>query len=162
MGNLSLTFAIDFGIPALLIVFAFFTGTIVERRHFRRIIDRENELRGIPAFAIRRIPKDLALSHPKLVYGSAVISVDYFKKFAASLRAIIGGRLGTYESLFERARREAMLRMKDEARRQGGDIVLNVKFETVRIFSGGGGAVSVEAMAYGTAYRKNHAGAEIH
>ncbi len=163
MDDLSLQFMLNLGIPAVLIVVAYFTGSLIERRHFRRIIKKENELRDILAFAIRRVPKDLALSEPKLVYGSAVISVDYFKKFAAGLRGIIGGRIGTYESLYERARREAIVRMKDDARRHGGNIVLNVKLESARIYAGGGRAtVSVEAMAYGTAYSQSDAGAEVH
>lgn len=155
--------ALNFGIPAVLIVFGFFAGSLIERRHFRRIIKKENGLRDILVFAIRRAPKDLALSEPKLVCGSAVISVDYFKKFAADLRGIIGGRVGTYETLYERARREAIVRMKDEARRHGGNVVLNLKIETARIYVGGGRAtVSVESMAYGTAYRMSDAGAEVH
>ncbi len=163
MNEQLLAMALNFGIPAGLIIIAYFTGSFIERRHFRRIIKREHELSDILAFAIRRVPSDLALSEPKLVCGSAVISVDYFKKFAASLRGIIGGRIGTYESLFERARREAVLRMKDEARRHGASIVLNVKHETARIYAGGGRlTVSVEALAYGTAYRSHDAVAEVH
>ena len=163
MDELSFEFVLNFGIPAVLIVVAYFTGSLIERRHFRRIIKKENELRDILAFAIRRAPKELALSEPKLVCGSAVISVDYFKKFAAGLRGVIGGRIGTYESLYERARREAIVRMKDDARRHGGNIVLNVKLESARIYAGGGRAtVSVEAMAYGTAYSKSDAGTEVH
>jgi len=163
MDELSLEFMLNFGIPAVLIFGAYFIGSLIERRHFLRIVKKENELRDILAFAIRRVPKDLALSEPKLVYGSAVISVDYFKKFAAGLRGIIGGRIGTYESLFERARREAIVRMKDDAKRHGGNIVLNVKLESARIYAGGGRAtVSVEAMAYGTAYSKSDEGAEVH
>lgn len=163
MDELSLGIVLNFGFPVALIVVAYFTGSLIERRHFRRIIKKENELRDILAFAIRRVPKDLALSEPKLVCGSAVISVDYFKKFAAGLRGIIGGRIGTYELLYERARREAIVRMKDDARRHGGNIVLNVKLESARIYAGGGRAtVSVEAMAYGTAYSKSDAGAEVH
>ncbi len=163
MDELSLGIVLNFGFPVALIVVAYFTGSLIERRHFRRIIKKENELRDILTFAIRRVPKDLALTDPKLVCGSAVISVDYFKKFAAGLRGIIGGRIGTYESLYERARREAIVRMKDDARRHGGDIILNVKLESARIYAGGGRAtVSVEAMAYGTAYSKSDAGAEVH
>ncbi len=163
MDELSLEFVLNVGIPAVLIVVAYFTGSLIEKRHFRRIVKKENELRDILAFAIRRVPKDLALSEPKLVCGSAVISVDYFKKFAAGLRGITGGRIGTYESLYERARREAIVRMKEDARRHGRHIVLNVKFESARIYAGGGRAtVSVEAMAYGTAYGKSDAGAEVH
>ncbi len=153
----------NFGVPALLIVAGFFAGSWNERRHFRRIVKREEELRAILAFAIRRVPSDLALSAPHLVTGSAVISVDYFKRFAAGLRGIVGGRIGSYESLFERARREAMIRMKQTAQGAGSNIVLNVKLDTTRIYAGSrGGVVSVEAIAYGTAYLRHDEPAEIH
>ena len=53
--------------------------------------------------------------------------------------------------------------MKEDARRQGGNIVLNVKLDSTRIHAGGRNAtVSVEASAYGTSYRQGSAGAEIH
>ena len=62
-----------------------------------------------------------------------------------------------------RARREAVIRMKEDARRQGGNIVLNVKLDSTRIHAGGRNAtVSVEASAYGTSYRRGSAGVEIH
>ena len=153
---------IDFGIPIVLIVIGFIVGSLTERRHFRRLIEREDKQRDILAFALRHVPADLTVSNPKLVCGSAVISVDYFKRFAAGLRGIVGGRMGAYESLLERARREALIRMKDDARRHGGNIVLNVKLESARIFSSGRATVSVEAVAYGTAYRQREASAEIH
>ena len=151
------------GIPAILIITGFFIGAWVERRHFRRIRKREGELRDILAFAIRRAPDDLVLSAPHLVAGSAVISVDYFKRFAAGLRGLIGGRIGSYESLYERARREALIRMKQTARQAGSTILLNVKLDTTRIYAGSRNAtVSVEAIAYGTAYRRHDEPAEIH
>ncbi len=163
MHDQTITLLINFGIPAILIVAGFFIGSWVERRHFRRIRKREDALRGLLAFAIRRAPDDLILSSPHLVTGSAVISVDYFKRFAATLRGIVGGRIGSYESLFERARREALVRLKEAAQREGSDIVLNVKLDTTRIFAGGGNAtVSVEAVAYGTAYRRHDDPSEIH
>ncbi len=163
MDEQTLTLLANIGIPAVLIVAAFFTGSWIERRHFRRIRRKEDELRDILAFAIRRAPDDLALSSPHLVTGSAVISVDYFKRFAAALRGIIGGRIGSYESLFERARREAIIRMKETARRKGSGIVLNVKLDTTRIYAGGRNTtVSVEAVAYGTAYHRADEPAEIH
>ncbi|MFT6733724.1 MAG: hypothetical protein ACJAS9_001914 [Polaribacter sp.] len=40
--------------------------------------------------------------------------MDYFKRFLAGLRNIFGGRVVTYESLVDRARREAILRMKEK------------------------------------------------
>ena len=54
-----------------------------------------------------------------LVNGSTVVSNDYFKRLLAILRNIFGGRVKAYESLLDRARREAVLRMKDEAHSSG-------------------------------------------
>ena len=65
---------------------------------------------GIPEHKIRSA---------RLVSGSAVISVDYFKRILFSLRNIFGGNVKSYESLLERARREALLRMKELARERG-------------------------------------------
>ena len=61
----------------------------------------------------------------------------------------------SYESLLDRGRREAVLRMKDQARRAGAGSVFNVKLETVSIFKGRENSVgSVEVLAYGTALRQ--------
>jgi uncharacterized protein YbjQ (UPF0145 family) len=81
-----------------------------------------------------------------------VISVDYFKKFVAGLRSIIGGRIASYESLVDRARREAILRMKQEAKKLNADYVFNIKMETSSISKGREDSIgSVEVLAYGTA-----------
>jgi uncharacterized protein YbjQ (UPF0145 family) len=87
----------------------------------------------------------------RLIVGSAVISVDYFKRFLAGLRALVGGRVKSYESLLDRARREALLRMKAEA--PDADVVVNLRIETASISKGKRqkSIGTVEALAYGTA-----------
>jgi uncharacterized protein YbjQ (UPF0145 family) len=81
-----------------------------------------------------------------------VISIDYFKRISAALRSLLGGRVTAYESLLERARREAILRMKQRAFDSGASHVINVKLETTSISKGYRKQVgSVEVYAYGTA-----------
>jgi uncharacterized protein YbjQ (UPF0145 family) len=96
------------------------------------------------------IPEE-SIRSARLVYGSAVISVDYFKRILASLRNIFGGKVKSYESLVDRARREAMLRMKAMA----GDatVIVNVRIETSAIGkqSKRKNIGCLEAVAYGTA-----------
>ena len=59
--------------------------------------------------------------------------------------------MNAYESLVERARREAVLRMKADAQRQGLDMIFNVKLETASITKGAKGQIgAVEVLAYGT------------
>ena len=81
------------------------------------------------------------------------MSVDYFKRFIAGLRNLIGGRVTSYESLLDRARREAILRMKQEAKDLGANLIFNVKFETASISKGRNNQIgAVEVYAYGTAF----------
>ncbi|MCU7959020.1 MAG: YbjQ family protein [gamma proteobacterium symbiont of Bathyaustriella thionipta] len=128
-------------------------GRLAERRHYRSILRREAELRRVPVFATRYLPDDRAThAETTLVMGNVVISVDYFKRFLAGLRMLVGGRLKSYETLLDRARREAVLRMQEEARRLGAQSVFNVKFETMSISKGAKNTVgSVEVLAYGSA-----------
>ena len=84
--------------------------------------------------------------------GSVVVSIDYFKRFVAALRNIVGGSVGSYETLVDRARREAVLRLKESAK--GANIVVNVRVETSSIGASAdrrSSVGSVEALAYGTA-----------
>jgi uncharacterized protein YbjQ (UPF0145 family) len=91
-----------------------------------------------------------------MVCGNVVISVDYFKTVVAGLRNLVGGNITAYESLLDRARREAVLRMQQEARAGGAQIIINTKFETSRVSgSAGRGIGSVEVLAYGTALLKH-------
>lgn len=137
-----------------LVMLGFFVGRYNERRHYRSIRRREAELKDVMAFSVKTLPADRAFTEGRLVMGSAVISVDYFKSLLAGFRNIIGGRVDSYESLVERARREAILRMKAEAARMGAPMIFNVKLETARVFQGERSATqSVEALAYGTAVK---------
>ena len=129
-------------------------GQLAERRHYRSIIRREKETLKLPAITLKTIPKNLVNCQTLLVSGNVVISIDYFKKFLSALRSIFGGRLRSYETLLDRARREAILRMKETAISQGGKIIVNVRVETASIskFSQNKNSVgSVEVLAYGTA-----------
>ncbi|MCB4358371.1 YbjQ family protein [Quatrionicoccus australiensis] len=126
-------------------------GQLAEKRHFRSIIAREAELQDLLCFSERNIPA-AHTGDAALVCGSVVISIDYFKRFVAGLRNFIGGRVSSYESLLERARREAMLRMKEEARARGASSVWNVRLETASISKDNDQTIgAVEVVAYGTA-----------
>lgn len=142
---------LDLIVGAILLCVAFVVGTQLERRHYRSLIEREQRLLHLPAIASRRPPADSLFQH-HLVMGSTVVSVDYFKRFLATLRMLFGGNLTSYESLLDRARREALVRMKLAAQQLGATHVFNVKYETTSISKGRGNQIgSVEMLAYGTA-----------
>lgn len=140
---------IELGILVTLLAVGFFAGRVVERNHYASLRTREKQYGDVLAFAMRFAPDRVTPQAAFLVTGTVVISADYFKTFVAGLRNLFGGRLRAYESLMERARREALLRLKAEARRRGAKLVICVRFETTSIASGW--APSIEVFAYGTA-----------
>ncbi|NPA95422.1 MAG: YbjQ family protein [Thermodesulfobacteria bacterium] len=143
----------DLLLPICLLVLGYIIGGMLERRHFRSLKARELRFLVLPAVTFRNMPGH-ETAKGELVMGSAVISVDYFKRFLAILRNIFGGRVSSYESLVDRARREAILRMKEQASRMGADIIVNMRIETSAIGNAANSrrsVGSVEAIAYGTA-----------
>lgn len=147
------------GFPLLLLAVAYLVGSWLERRHFEDIRRREAELlSAVPAINFETLPPDWIPHRSGMVWGSVVVSLDYFKRFLASLRALVGGRIKSYEPLLDRARREAMLRMLESARKKGYDAVVNVRLDTSRLASSrsnGQGVAGVEILAYGTGIRRS-------
>lgn len=145
-----------FGLPLLILMVAYFIGSYIEKKHFHNIRAREAKVHGFPVVSFNTMPDDWNVSSSDMVTGSIVISLDYFKRVIAGLRGLIGGRIKTYEPLLERARREALLRMTEEARLQGYDAIFNVRLETSRLAnarSDGKGVAGVEMLAFGTAVK---------
>lgn len=136
-----------------LLVAGYLFGRAAELRHFKSIREREARLRHVLSFSTRFAPPLDTPTGVALVSGNVVVSVDYFKRILAGLRLLVGGRVSAFESLIERARREAILRMKEEAERLGATMIVNVKLETASISKGTGRDQigSVEVYAYGTA-----------
>jgi len=144
---------INLGVPLFLLVSTYFIGGAIERRHYRRIRKRESEWQRLPAITFRTIPESWEVEASGLVTGSMVVSVDYFKRFLAGLRHFIGGRVKSYETILDRARREALLRLKADAIEQGFNAIVNVRLETTRMANArrsGDGIAGLEVLAFGT------------
>ena len=160
MAEASINLIIQIAVPVLLLILGFSVGSFRERRHYRSIIAREAAFRDLPIFSARTAPELDPAPKTEMVRGSVVISIDYFKRFLAGLRMLFGGRVSAYESLIDRARREAQLRMREQARERGAAYVFNVRMETASISKGAGQTIgSVEVVAYGTAVIPVAAGA---
>lgn len=141
----------------VLLSLGYFFGSWNEKRHFKSIRERESQYRTLPAVSSKQVPGKYATADSTLVDGSVVISIDYFKKISAGLRNFFGGRVSAYETLVDRARREAMLRMKRQAEVWGAEAICNVRIETSSVSKGAQGQVgAVEVYAYGTALRLNN------
>jgi uncharacterized protein YbjQ (UPF0145 family) len=127
-------------------------GSWAERRHYMAIETREKDFLHLPTTNSKEGFVSSRVVHCQMVQGNAVISVDYCKRLLASLRNLFGGTIRSYETLVDRARREAILRMK-EAAPAGTTMIVNVRIETATIGKNAHkkGVGCVEAIAYGTA-----------
>lgn len=138
----------------VLLILGYVFGQLAERKHYKSIIEREQQTLSMPVMTLKTVPAQLTRCKTHLVSGSVVVSIDFFKMFLAGLRSLVGGRLKSYESLLDRARREAILRMKESALADNAKVIVNVRIETASINKSSGrnkGVGSVEVVAYGTA-----------
>ena len=126
-------------------------GKIAEKNHYKSIIEREKKLVALPTTSSKYpIGEATNIRKSLLVQGNVVISVDYFKRILAGLRNFFGGTVQSYETLLDRARREAILRLKESCPQ--ADQIINLRLETSSIYKGRKKKIgSVEVLAYGTA-----------
>ncbi len=145
-------FFLNFGYVLLFLVLGYCFGKWAEKKHYKSIEERERKFRKLPACNWKKpLPMKGELEKVLLVTGCVVVSVDYFKRFLATLRNIFGGRVTSYETLIDRARREAILRMKEKC--PDASQIINLRIETASISKQArkGTIGCVEVLAYGTA-----------
>jgi len=148
--------AIIYGLPVLLAIGGLVIGSYLERKHFESIQQREKVFQRIPVYPTAAWEDYQSVADGKLVVGSVVVSLDYFKKILAALRNLFGGNVRAYESLLDRAKREAILRLKEQV--PDYDVIVNLRMETSTLAysqSRKKGTGGVEVIAYGTAIRYN-------
>lgn len=140
----------------LLVLVGFIAGTIAEKMHFASLKKREARLLDMAAATTREETLKGGPETERLFFvtGCCVVSQDYFKRVLAALKTIFGGRLGAYETLIDRGRREATLRMKESAKKAGCDMIIGMKVETAPIGDKTGQGIGcIEVIAYGTAVK---------
>lgn len=133
------------------IILGYFFGRAAEASHYRSIIEREKLWVNLPSTSLKTVlDPSRQVQSSALASGSMVVSIDYFKRAVAALRSLIGGPVASHETLLDRARREAVLRMKESCK--GAHEIINLRIETSTISGKAEGSVgSVEVLAYGTA-----------
>jgi uncharacterized protein YbjQ (UPF0145 family) len=133
-----------------LLIVSYFSGSWIERRHFKSLLVRESATTKIPI--ISNNMKDLGpeVESLRLVSGCAVVGADFFKAKLAALISIFGGNIAALESVMDRARREALLRLRAEA--DGADFICGVQYETCCLNDSNARTVPVvEIIVWGSA-----------
>jgi len=144
---------VEFLIFVLMIASGYGFGRLIEQRHLKSIRLRERASKRLPILNRKSLAEDVSYAEAQLFAGSVVVSIDYFKRISAALRGIVGGRVHAYESLLDRGRREAILRMKEQAMKWGAKEIVNLRLETSTIGGSANqerGLGSVEVVAYAT------------
>lgn len=83
-----------------------------------------------------------------VVTGSTIRAKNMFADFGQQLKGIVGGELGSYTDMMEKAREIATQRMVDQAVRMGADAVIGVRYTTNSIM-----AQAAEVLVFGTAVK---------
>lgn len=122
-------------------------GRYNERKHFASLRAQEAALAYITLDNSRFAESEFS---GQLISSNVVISHDYFKYVIANIQNFLGGRLTSYESVVERARREAIVRLKLEAQKMGAKKIMGLRLSTTELGMQGG---MVEVFAYGTAIK---------
>lgn len=137
---------LEFVFAFLAFAAGWYFDTKAERRHLASL-DKEEAALGQIYVSSERFFVDEHSYEPMLVVGSVVIAQDRFKLVVASFLSLFGKNLTTYESLLERARREALVRAKRQADDHRCQAIYGLRFEMTEIEGG------VEMLAYGTAVK---------
>ncbi len=139
------------GVGILLLIGIIF-GSMNERNHFARLKKDEAELSHIKVLNIKTLPDNLEPGGV-LVSGNVVIAVDYFKVFVSFFNMLFGGQITGFQTLMERARREAIVRMQRQADTIGADVVYNTRIEFSAVGQRPQKIGGAELLAYGTAVK---------
>lgn len=134
------------GLFVVLFFVGWAVGRSVEAKHFKALDAQEQRLAYILTDSSRFKSSD---QPGQLISSNVVISHDYFKYVIATIQNFFGGRLTSYETVVERARREALVRLKLEAEKNGATHILGLRLSTTDIWMPG----MTEVFAYGTAVR---------
>lgn len=137
----------ELGFTLLLLLIGVFFGTRAQKKHIANLKAREAALSHIIVTNLKTLPA--TGNPPILVTGSVVIAFDYFRRFIAGFVMLVGGRITMYETMLDRARREALLRLLEEAHAAGAQEVHNIRYEFSRVGNTTKGGA--ELLAYGTA-----------
>lgn len=130
----------------LAVIAGLFFGRQAERKHYESIRLREAKYLHLAVRADGRFEN--SASDAKLVVGTVVIANDRFKALVGSIQSFFGGNMHSFESLIDRGRREAVLRLKAQAADWGATEVLHLRLESNSI-----DGLGVEILATGTAVK---------
>ena len=145
-----------------LVVFGLIFGRMSEKKHFRELDEREAATQDMLVTQLKSYPLSDEMSPPRLVMSEVVIASDYLKSFFSKWRNVFGGEMKSFRLMQDRAKREAILRLVEQAKSHGYNAICNVRLNGADIggnTAGSKGKVPMAAViATATAYNTTAAG----
>ncbi|MDG2381739.1 MAG: heavy metal-binding domain-containing protein [Pirellulaceae bacterium] len=147
-----------FGVPMALLLLGLTLGRQIEKKHLADLDRREAATQKVLVTQTHAYTDPVPQHElvPSLVVSEVVISSDYLKTFLGTIKNLFGGEISSFQTLLERGRREALLRIKEQSLELGYNAVCCVQIDTVQI---GGrdparkkNIVVASLLATGTAY----------
>lgn len=118
-------------IPAFVIaVIAGFTRWLLMRAHLRALAFGEARLQHVRLMTTQQYSGDAS---GQLICSEVVLAVDAFSSLRWLLRSLVGGESKALHALTERARREAILRLKREAQAKQSQLIIGVRYEHAKL-----------------------------
>lgn len=117
-----------------LLVVTAISWTLLEKRHMKNIVEREEQLQNIVIISKKDL-NEFQSSGWWLLSSWVVFAIDYFRQFIFMFINFFGGRVVMYESVMDRARREAILRVKKQAQDYWFNCIVDLRIETATITS---------------------------
>jgi len=77
------------------------------------------------------LPHEMIDKYLGVVSGCCVQSRSFVKDWIASFKEMLGGEIGAYTEMLEKAREKAMERMVEKARKLGADAVIGITVTSV-------------------------------
>jgi uncharacterized protein YbjQ (UPF0145 family) len=144
------------GFPVLLLLFAWGVGAWMATRHEADLAEREPTVAHLQVHNTGRLEDAVAGPNPPAMVASEVtLGVDHFRGFLGQWKNLFGGQVRSYQMVLDRARREVMMRLLEQAHSLGYNAVANVRIDFVDI-SGSAltrrKAADVSVLATATAY----------
>ncbi len=125
---------LELALFALPLAVAAVVGRLTELRHLRSLGERERDCRDVVVRSLREPPgAPPGGPLPRLIVAEVVLATDALTAAWAALRRRLGGRLEPHRRLLERARREAVLRVLEEARQGGFGAVTCLRVTAVEL-----------------------------
>ncbi len=113
----------------LLLIIGIIFGTAAERAHYRELVRREQSAAKFIRTQSQLFLQPDSNQIPVMICAETVVANDYFKRFQARFRKFFGGEIGSYNTLLERARRETLLRIIEQATAKNCNAICNLRLE---------------------------------